>query len=216
MSLDEQVQRGHVLRHRRRSRLDPHRRGPNAAHHQRPHGRCRQALYPVRRDRAEPARDVDYEVDEEKKQVSPTEDGIDKVEAALGIENIYDDPSANYRAPPQRRAPGQRAVQARRGLPRRRWRSEDRRRVHRSHPRRPSLVRGPAPGGRGEGAGEDQGREPDARHHHAPELLPPLREVGRHDRYGRDRGERVLQPPTGCRSYRSRRTARWSASTRPT
>jgi preprotein translocase subunit SecA len=38
----------------------------------------------------------DYEVDEQKKQVFPTEDGIDKVEAALGIENMYDDPSANY------------------------------------------------------------------------------------------------------------------------
>ena len=41
-------------------------------------------------------RDVDYEVDEEKKQISPTEAGIDKVEAALGVENIYDDPSANF------------------------------------------------------------------------------------------------------------------------
>ena len=41
-------------------------------------------------------RDVDYEVDEEKKQISPTESGIDKVEAALGVENIYDDPSANF------------------------------------------------------------------------------------------------------------------------
>ena len=41
-------------------------------------------------------RDVDYEVDEEKKQIAPTESGIDKVEAALGVENIYDDPSANF------------------------------------------------------------------------------------------------------------------------
>ncbi len=41
-------------------------------------------------------RDSDYEVDEQKKQVFPTEEGIDKVEAALGIENMYDDPSANY------------------------------------------------------------------------------------------------------------------------
>ena len=35
-------------------------------------------------------RDVDYEVDEEKRIVSPTEDGISKVEAALGLENLYD------------------------------------------------------------------------------------------------------------------------------
>ena len=41
-------------------------------------------------------RAVDYDVDEEKKQISPTETGIDKVEAALGVENIYDDPSANF------------------------------------------------------------------------------------------------------------------------
>ena len=41
-------------------------------------------------------RGVDYDVDEEKKQISPTEAGIDKVEAALGVENIYDDPSANF------------------------------------------------------------------------------------------------------------------------
>jgi preprotein translocase subunit SecA len=41
-------------------------------------------------------RDVDYEVDEEKRTVVPTESGIDKVEAALGVSNIYDDPSANY------------------------------------------------------------------------------------------------------------------------
>jgi preprotein translocase subunit SecA len=41
-------------------------------------------------------RGFDYEVDEEKKQIAPNESGIDKVEAALGVENIYDDPSANF------------------------------------------------------------------------------------------------------------------------
>src|SRR6266513_5972021 len=41
-------------------------------------------------------RDVDYEVDEEKRTVVPTEEGIDKVEAALGVENIYDELSANH------------------------------------------------------------------------------------------------------------------------
>src|SRR5690606_15389116 len=35
-------------------------------------------------------RDVDYEVDEEKRAVSPTEEGIEKVERALGIDNLYD------------------------------------------------------------------------------------------------------------------------------
>ena len=41
-------------------------------------------------------RDVDYEVDEEKKTVVPLEAGIEKVEKAVGVENIYDDISVNY------------------------------------------------------------------------------------------------------------------------
>jgi preprotein translocase subunit SecA len=41
-------------------------------------------------------RDEDYEVDEEKKTVSPLESGIDKVERALGVDNLYDELSANY------------------------------------------------------------------------------------------------------------------------
>ena len=41
-------------------------------------------------------RDVDYEVDEEKRTVSPLEPGIEKVEKALGGGNIYDDVSANH------------------------------------------------------------------------------------------------------------------------
>ena len=41
-------------------------------------------------------RDEDYEVDEEKKAVVPLEAGIEKVERALGVENIYDELSANY------------------------------------------------------------------------------------------------------------------------
>src|SRR5947207_4611326 len=41
-------------------------------------------------------RDVDYDVDEEKKTVAPTEDGIEKVERALGVDNLYDELSQNY------------------------------------------------------------------------------------------------------------------------
>src|SRR5947207_3736874 len=41
-------------------------------------------------------RDVDYDVDEEKKTVAPTESGIEKVERSLGVENLYDELSANY------------------------------------------------------------------------------------------------------------------------
>ncbi len=41
-------------------------------------------------------RDVDYEVDEEKRTVIPTEEGIEKVEKALGVDNLYDQVSVNY------------------------------------------------------------------------------------------------------------------------
>ncbi len=40
-------------------------------------------------------READYEVDEEKRTVVPTEDGIEKVEKALGVGNLYDQVSVN-------------------------------------------------------------------------------------------------------------------------
>ena len=40
-------------------------------------------------------RDEDYEVDEQKRTVSPTEEGIEKVERALNIENLYDGVAQN-------------------------------------------------------------------------------------------------------------------------
>ncbi len=40
-------------------------------------------------------RDADYEVDEEKRTVAPTEEGIEKVERQLGLDNLYDLVSAN-------------------------------------------------------------------------------------------------------------------------
>ncbi|MGH9076137.1 MAG: preprotein translocase subunit SecA [Acidimicrobiales bacterium] len=41
-------------------------------------------------------RDLHYEVDEEKRTVAPTEDGIEKVEKLLGIDNLYDVVVSNY------------------------------------------------------------------------------------------------------------------------
>ncbi|MGH9165111.1 MAG: preprotein translocase subunit SecA, partial [Acidimicrobiales bacterium] len=41
-------------------------------------------------------RDNDYEVEEEKKTVVPTDEGIEKVERQLGLENMYDAVSVNY------------------------------------------------------------------------------------------------------------------------
>ncbi len=40
-------------------------------------------------------RDVDYDVDEEKRLVAPTEEGVHAVERALGVENLYDSVSNN-------------------------------------------------------------------------------------------------------------------------
>ena len=40
-------------------------------------------------------RDVDYDVDEEKRIVAPTEAGIHAVEGALGLDNLYDPASSN-------------------------------------------------------------------------------------------------------------------------
>ncbi|HUP74455.1 MAG TPA: preprotein translocase subunit SecA [Acidimicrobiales bacterium] len=40
-------------------------------------------------------RDVHYDVDEEKRIVAPTEAGVHEVERALGVENLYDELSAN-------------------------------------------------------------------------------------------------------------------------
>ncbi len=40
--------------------------------------------------------EVDYEVDEEKRIVVPTESGIEKVEKQLGIDNMYDSLAVNY------------------------------------------------------------------------------------------------------------------------
>ncbi len=41
-------------------------------------------------------RDTDYEVDEEKRHVVPLEPGIEKVERAVGVDNLYDAVSTNY------------------------------------------------------------------------------------------------------------------------
>ena len=82
------------LRHRRRSRLDPHRRGPHPAHHLRPGpGRHQPLVQRVRQGRPAPAPTSDYEVDEKKRTVGVLEAGIEKVEDYLGIHNLYE--SAN-------------------------------------------------------------------------------------------------------------------------
>ncbi len=40
-------------------------------------------------------RDVDYDVDEEKRTVAPTDSGVEKVEHAMGLDNLYDEVQQN-------------------------------------------------------------------------------------------------------------------------
>ena len=125
------------------------------------------------------AREYDFLYDEKHKTVSPTEPGIEKVERALKIEHLYDPRNVQLvnhlsqalKAEALYKRDVDYVVAGRRG--------EDRRRVHRPDHGGPPLVGGPAPGGRGEGGRADPGGAPDARHDHAPELLPPLREARR-------------------------------------
>ena len=93
LSLEDCVQREHHFADRRRGRLDPHRRGADAADHLRP-GRGQPALVPDLRQLVNRLKkDVHYEVDEKKRTVAILEAGIDQVEDRLGIDNLYE--SAN-------------------------------------------------------------------------------------------------------------------------
>ena len=132
-----------------------------------------------------------------------TEAGIAKVEEALGLDNLYEHvhtPLVHHlqnalRAKELYKRDVDYIVTERRG--------EDRRRVHRPRPRGPALLRGPAPGDRGQGGRADQGGEPDPRHDHDPELLQDVRQARRHDRYGQDAARRVrgdLRPRSSPRS----------------
>lgn len=90
------------LRHRRRGRLDPRRRGSYAADHLRPGRpghqvvrRLRQAGDPPGQGRGgQPLKGIeetgDYEVDEKKRTVAIHEPGVAKVEDWLGIDNLYE------------------------------------------------------------------------------------------------------------------------------
>ena len=87
-------------------------------------------------------------------------------------------------APPDGGAARAWALQARGRLHRQGRRGHHRRRVHGPHDDRPALVGRPAPGRRSEGGRARQGREPDRRLDHVPELLPHVQEARRHDGHG--------------------------------
>ena len=85
-------------------------------------------------------RDVDYEVDEEKRTVLPDRGGHREGRAGARRREPLRRGAAEPRPPAPGRAEGQGAVQARQGLHHPGRRGEDRRRVHRPHPRGPALV----------------------------------------------------------------------------
>jgi preprotein translocase subunit SecA len=60
-----------------------------------PAGAPTQIYYQFASIAASLTRDVDYEVEEDKNLVIPTEAGIEKVEKILGVKNLYDDVSTN-------------------------------------------------------------------------------------------------------------------------
>ena len=177
------------LRHRRRGRLDPRRRGPYAADHLRPRRpghqvvrRLRQAGHAPDQGRGgQPAQG--HRGDRRlrgRREEAHRRHPRARCRQGRGL--------AGHRQPlrvgehparrlPEQRHQGQGTLQERQGLRRHRRRSHDRRRAHRPYPRRPPLQRGHAPGDRGEGRGGHQGREPDARHDHPAELLPPVRQA---------------------------------------
>ena len=181
------------LLHRGRDRLDPHRRGPHAADHQRPGGRGRQHLLPVRLHRAPAGARRALRGGRGETHGGPHRGGRARRGAGPGGGEPLRLGAGQLRAPPRRGAAGQGAVPARQGVHPQRRRGEDRRRVHRADPRRAPLVRRPAPGHRGQGGHQDPGGEPDPRHDHPAELLPPLREAGGHDRHRPDRGQRAAR-----------------------
>ena len=130
-------------------------------------------------ERAELEKTGDYIVDEKGKTVTLTEMGMAHVEKLLVGEEPLG-PVQHGRAAPREPGPaGPQPLPARRGLRGQGRPGHHRRRVHRPAHARPALVGRPAPGGGGQGEGQDRAGEPDPRHDHLPELLPHVRQARR-------------------------------------
>ena len=187
------------LRDRRRGRQHPHRRGADAADHQRPGRGVGRPVLHVRPARAAPQgaprgrRGGRRLLRRPQGQGRLLDRGRHREDGGLARrrEHVRRRPAAG---PPLRAgAAGPRPVQARPRLHRQGRRDRHRRRVHRPPDARPALERGPAPGDRGQGRPARPARERDPRHDHVPELLPAVRQAVRDDRHGDDRGRGVPQ-----------------------
>src|SRR5262245_3048916 len=138
----------------------------------------------------------DYEVDEKQRTVTMTEAGMEKMEQMLRADDLLkgdhlyevENVSTVHHVNQALRAHklfhrDKDYIEERRG--------GDHRRVHRPHDAGAALFGRAAPGAGGQGAPADPAGEPDAGLDHLPELLPHVREAGRHDRHGDDGGRRV-------------------------
>ena len=137
------------------------------------------------------------DLDEKQRQASFTEAGNERLEQLLNEKDLlkggslYDIESVTVVHHANQALKAHKLFHARPRLHRQGRRGRHHRRVHRPHDAGPALFGRPAPGAGSQGARDDPAREPDARLHHLPELLPPLQEARRHDRHGRHRGQRV-------------------------
>ena len=187
------------LRHRRRGRLDPHRRGADPAHHLRRRARKSADTYKqfakvvprlqARRGLRAATRPSDHR---------RHRDGPAQGRAAPRHRRHLRRPVRPAGQPPAAGAQGAVHVQARRRLRGQGRRGPHRRRVHRPPHGTAAATRRACTRPSRPRSACTSGGEPDARDHHAAELLPPVREALRHDRYGRHRGRRVprdLQAP---------------------
>ena len=206
-----------LLRDRRRGRLDPHRRGPHAAHHLRPRPRCRRALLPVRRDRPRSC-----SATATTRSTKPSAPSCPPRRASRASRRRSASRTSTRTCTRTSCTNSNRPLRGKelfkrdddyiiadgevkivdeftgRILEGRRW-SEG---LHQAVEAKEGV--------------QDQRREPDARHGHAAELLPHVREAVGHDRHRVHGGRRVrahVQPPG---RQRSRPTGRWSATTAPT
>ena len=170
-----------ALRDHRRGRQHPDRRGPDPADHLRPGLRRRPQVRRGRPDRpAAQGRATHFEVKEKERTAHLNEDGIREAEQLAGVESFYTPGNMEWPHLIDNSLKAHHLYKRDRDyVVSRQGRDRHRRRVHRPADGRPPVVRRPPPGGRGQGAGQDQGGEPDPRHDHAPELLQALRASSR-------------------------------------
>ena len=187
------------LRDRRRGRQHPHRRGADAADHQRPGRGIGRPVLHLRPARAAPQGAPRGRGGGRRLRRRPQGQGrlldrgghLQDGGLARRREHVRRRPAPG---PPLRAgAPGARPVQARPRLHRQGRRDRHRRRVHRPPDAGPALERGAPPGDRGQGGPARPARERDPGDDHLPELLPAVRQAVGDDRHGDDRGRGAPQ-----------------------